>query len=86
MNTTGTMGIDSPSVIFGKTERAEDKLEVQYRLLYRTLNDTPDHGYRIVLNTSENKDWNTTVGFLRIQRINSTNTQYLATTEINIIV
>lgn len=86
MNTTGTLGVDSPSVIFGKTERAEDKLEIEYRLWYRMLNDTPTHGYKIVLNTSGNQDASTTVGFIRIQRIKSTSTQSLTTTEINIIV
>jgi len=86
MNMTGILGVDSPSVIFGKTERAEGKLEIQYRLWYRALNDTPTHGYKIVLNTSGNQDINTTVGFIRIQRIKSTSTQSLTTTEINIIV
>jgi hypothetical protein len=86
MNTTGTLGVDSPSVIFGKTVAADDKLEIQYRLWYRALNDTPTHGYKIVLNTSGNQDASTTVGFIRIQRIKSTSTQSLTTTEINIIV
>jgi hypothetical protein len=86
MNSTGTIGVDSPSVIFGKTERVENKLDVQYRLWYRRLNDTSTHGYKIILNTSENTEKNTTRGFLRIQRISSTNTPYLTTTEINIIV
>ena len=86
MNMTGTLGVDSPSIIFGKTERAEDKLDVQYRLWYRSLNDTPTHGYKIVLKTSNNQDKNSTVGFIRIQRIKSTSSQSLTTTEINIIV
>lgn len=86
MNYTGIMGVDSPSVIFGKTERVENKLEVQYRLWYRELNDTPTHGYKIIMNTSGNTEKNSTFGFLRIQRIKSTTTPYLTTTEINIIV
>ncbi|MDI6826127.1 MAG: hypothetical protein QMD36_02950 [Candidatus Aenigmarchaeota archaeon] len=85
-NTTGTLGVDSPSVIFGRTERVENKLKIEYRLWYRSLNDTPTHGYKIVLNTSDNTEKNTTFGFLRIQRINSTSTPALITTEINIIV
>jgi hypothetical protein len=85
-NMTGTLGVDSPSVIFGKTERVGNKLEVQYRLWYRTLKDTPTHGYKIVLNTSDNTEKNTTFGFLRIQRIKSTSAPTLTTTEINIIV
>jgi hypothetical protein len=86
MNATGTLGVDSPSVIFGMSKRAEDKLDVQYRLWYRILNDAPTHGYKIVLNTSGNQDKNSTAGFIRIQRIKSTSTQSLTTTEINIIV
>jgi hypothetical protein len=86
MNMSGIMGVDSTSVIFGKTERSGDELDIQYRLWYRRLNDTSTHGYKIILNTTENKDKNSTVGFIRIQRINSTSTQSLTTTEINIIV
>ena len=85
-NITGTLGLDSPSVIFGKTERSGDELEVEHRLWYRILKDNPTHGYKIVLNTTENKIMNTTVGFIKIQRIKSTSTQSLTTTEINIIV
>jgi hypothetical protein len=80
------LGLDSPSVIFGKTERSGDELEVEHRLWYRTLKDNPTHGYKIVLNTTDNKVMNTTVGFIKIQRIKSTSTQSLTTTEINIIV
>ena len=86
MNSTGIMGVDSSSVIFGKTEKVENKLEIQYRLWYRMLNDTPTHGYKIFLNTSGNTEKNTTFGFLRIQRINSTSTPSLTFTEINVIV
>jgi hypothetical protein len=85
-NTAATLGVDSPSVIFGKTKSDADKFEIQYRLWYRELNDSTTHGYKIVLNTSGNKEWNTNVGFIRIQRIRSTSTESLTTTEINIIV
>jgi hypothetical protein len=87
MNITGTLGLDSPSVILGKAERVGDNFEIQYRLWYRTLDDTNNNrGYKIVLNTSDNKEKNTNFGFIRIQRIKSTSTQSLTTTEINIIV
>ena len=91
MNETATLGVDPPSVIFGKAERTEESINVTYRLWYRELDDpSGDYAYRIVLNTSDNKEKSTTTGFLRIQRLGSRSTlidgKTLTITEINIIV
>ena len=85
-NETATLGVDTPSVIFGKAKRSGDKIDVQYRLWYRALNDTSGHLYKIVLNTSNDNSINTTTGFMRIQRIGSATAEPLTITKINIIV
>jgi len=84
----GTLGVDSPSVIFAKAEKDADEIEVQNRLWYRELEDQSGHGYRIILNTSNNEIVDTTTGFMRIQRLQSREilTESLTITEINIIV
>jgi len=89
INETATLGIDPPSVIFGKAEKSGDKIEVQYKLWYRALNDTSGNLYKIVLNTSDDETISTTTGAMRIQRLGSkkiTNGKTLTITEINIIV
>ena len=89
INETATLGIDPPSVIFGKATRSGDKIVVQHRLWYRALNDTSGDLYKIVLNTSDDNTISTTTGFMRIQRLGSkkiTNGKTLTITKINIIV
>jgi len=87
-NKTATLGLDSPSVIFAAANETQNKLEIRYRLWYRTLNDTNGHYYKIILNTSGNTEKTTTYGFMRIQRIGSREipSESLTITEINIIV
>ena len=89
-NKTATLGIDTPSVIFAKSERSGKNMNVWYRLWYRELvNPAGDQGYIIVLNTSDNTVKSTTTGFLRIRRLGSktiSGTKTLTITEINIIV
>ncbi len=84
-NETATLGIDSPSVIFGNATMMDDRIRISYRLWYRTLNDSLGHAYKIVLNTT-NDYQNTTTGFLRIQRLGSETIGDLTITKINIIV
>jgi len=87
MNKTATLGTDPPSVIFGKAERIGDKINIQYRLWYRTLNDTSGHLYKIVLNTSNDNTISTTTGFMRIQSLGAGDVagKPLTITKINII-
>jgi len=85
-NETATLGIDPPSVIFGKAERSGDKIIVQHRLWYRTLNDTSGNLYKIVLNTSNDNIVSTTTGSIKIQRLGSVTGESLKITKINIIV
>ena len=89
-NLTATLGIDPPSVIFARAQRAGDEINVWYKLWYRELEDQSDHVYRIVLNTTGNSEKSTTTGFLRIQWLNSTERQVagktLTITKINILV
>jgi len=89
INETATLGIDPPSVIFGKAQKSGDKIDIQYRLWYRILNDTYGNSYKIVLNTTNDEIKNTTTGSMRIRRLGSkkiTNGKTLTITEINIIV
>jgi type II secretory pathway pseudopilin PulG len=86
MNETATLGVDPPSVIFARAERKGDEIHIQYRLWYRTLNDTQGNLYKIVLNTSDDTPKSTTSGFLRIQNIGSERIESLTITKINIIV
>ncbi len=86
INETATLGVDPPSVIFGKAQRYGDKIDVQYRLWYRALNDTSGNLYKIVLNTSNDETIDTTTGFMRIQRLGSLTDESLTITKINIIV
>ena len=85
MNETATLGIDTPSVIFGNSIQSDDQIDIQYKLWYRTLIDTTGRGYKIVLNTSDNNEKSTTTGYLRIQRLGSGGTP-LTITQINIII
>lgn len=89
-NLTATLGIDPPSVISAKAERAGDEINVWYKIWYRQLDDQSGHGYRIVLNTTDNSKKSTTTGFLRIQWLKSRDVQVagktLTITEINILV
>ena len=89
-NETATLGIDPPSVIFARAERAGDEIDVWYKVWYRELDDQSGHGYKIVLNTTGNSEKSTTTGFLRLQWLKSRNVQVagkiLTITEINILV
>jgi len=87
-NETATLGIDPPSVIFANATRAGNEIDVRYKLWYRELEDKDGHGYKILLNTSDNSIKSTTTGFLRIQWLKSRNVpgQDLTITEINILV
>ena len=87
-NEMATLGVDPPSVIFGKAERSGDKILVQHRLWYRTLNDTSGNLYKILLNTSNDNIISTTTGSMRIQRLGSevVSGKSLTITKINIIV
>lgn len=88
INETATLGIDSPSVIFSKAEDLGDRINIQYKLWYRTLNDTSGNLYKIVLNTTDNSIQNTTTGSMRVQRLGSevVSGKPLTITKINIIV
>ena len=85
-NSTATLGVDTPSVIFGKANLTDDSILVQYRLWYRTLVDVDGNKFKIVLNTSENSILNSTLGFIRIQRLGTRTVGDLTLTEINVIV
>lgn len=90
-NDIATLGIDTPSVIFGKAEKAGNILNIQYKLWYRELDDpSGKHGYKIVLNTTSDAEESTATGFIRIQRLGSRSltvgSKTLTVTEINIII
>jgi len=85
-NSTATLGVDTPSVIFGKANLTDDSILVQYRLWYRTLVDVDGKKFKIVLNTSENSILNSTLGFVRVQRLGTRTVGDLTLTEINVIV
>ena len=85
-NSTATLGVDTPSVIFGKANLTDDSILVQYRLWYRTLVDVDGDKFKIVLNTSENSILNSTLGFVRVQRLGTRTVGDLTLTEINVIV
>ena len=85
-NSTATLGVDTPSVIFGKANLTDDSILVQYRLWYRTLVDVDGNKFKIVLNTSENSILNSTLGFVRVQRLGTRTIGDLTLTEINVIV
>ncbi|OGI14950.1 hypothetical protein A3K63_02900 [Candidatus Micrarchaeota archaeon RBG_16_49_10] len=88
--TTGVLGIDSPSVIFGRAEMQANEIDVKYLLWYRELDDQQGHVYKIVLNTTDNMKKVTTSGFLKIQRLGTDRTTVggneVMLTKINIIV
>jgi len=85
-NSTATLGVDTPSVIFGKANLTDDSILVQYRLWYRTLVDVDGNKFKIVLNTSGNSILNSTLGFIRVQRLGTRTVGDLTLTEINVIV
>ena len=85
MNETANLGLDTPSVIFGKATRTGDEIQIQYRLWYRKLVDPSGRGYEIVLNTTNNEKKSTDYGFLRIQRLGSSG-ELITTTEINVLI
>jgi hypothetical protein len=90
-NETAVLSIDYPSVIFGKSEMGEDQITVRYRLWYRELYDKQtDHGYKIILKTTDGQKKATTSGFVKIQRLGSQTVMQgakeMTYTNINIIV
>ena len=87
-NETASLGVDAPSVIFGNATRINDEIRIRYRLWYRTLEDSSNHAYKIVLNTSNDEYLNSTTGFLRIQRLGSEfiESKNLTITKINVII
>ena len=85
-NSTATLGVDTPSVIFGKANLTDDSILIQYRLWYRTLVDVDGNKFKIVLNTSENSILNSTLGFIRVQRLGTRTVGDLTLTEVNVIV
>jgi hypothetical protein len=85
MNETGAIGLDTPSVIFGKATSSGEDIEIKYRLWFRKLVDVTGRGYIIVLNTTDNTIKSTDSGYMKIQRITSSG-EPLTSTEINIVV
>jgi hypothetical protein len=82
----GILGIDSPSVIFGRAEMS-DNINIYYRLWYRELQDkNTDHKFQIQLKTSNDEVISTSGGFVKIQRRGSSTVGDLTVTEINIII
>ncbi len=86
-NGTATLGVDSYGVILGKAQRQNDYMTIEYKLWYRNLIDREKNQiYKIVLNTSNNQIKQTTIPYLKIQKLRSYTTQSLTITEINIII
>jgi len=87
INEIGILGVDKPSVIFAKATENANFLEIEYKLWYRTLNDTSlNKAYIIDLKTSDGQDQSTTSGYMRIRKLGSTELDNLITTEVNIII
>jgi hypothetical protein len=85
MNKTGTLGLDTSSVIFGKSTRVNEDMEIQYKLWYRKLVDSYGRGYIIVINTTDNNVKTTDTGHIKIQRLGSSGNP-VTSTQINILV
>jgi len=86
-NTSATLGIDKPGVIFGKSTLGDNKIIVYYRIWFRELEDkTTGNIYKISLTTSGDIEKESTQGFFRIQRLSSSQTGNLIKTQVNIIV
>jgi len=86
-NSTGTLGIDKPGVILGKSQMGGERIVIWYRLWFRELEDkTTGNIYKIDLSTSgASTSASSTSGFLRIHNVGSEGTS-LIKTKINIIV
>ncbi|MEM5799421.1 MAG: hypothetical protein QXZ43_02030 [Candidatus Aenigmatarchaeota archaeon] len=86
-NKDATLGVDNFGVIFGKAEKKEDYLTIEYKLWYRNLLDKEKNQiYRIDLKTTDNEIKSTTIPYLRIQKGRTYTTESLTITEINIII
>ena len=86
-NATATLGVDTPSVTFGRAISGGDILNVEYRLWYRSLTDhTTGRTFKININTTDNEIKEVNTGAIRIQRLGTKQIQDLTITEINIIV
>lgn len=86
-STLAILGIDKPSVIFGKAKREQDTINIWYRLWFRQLEDKSlGKRYKIALKTSDGQEKTTNKGFLRIQRLGSDQNGNLIITQVNIIV
>lgn len=66
-----TLGLDPPSVIFGRATQQEDTLTIEYRLWYRELDSSPTRGYKITLITEDGTEKTTTTGFIRVEAAGS---------------
>lgn len=87
LNETGTLGLDTPSVIFGKAEQDGNTIKIWYKLWYRELKDSSTNNlYKISLKTTDGTVKTTNTGFIRIQRLGTTTSEDLTITEINIII
>ncbi len=86
-NTGGvaSLGIDEPSVLFGKASDYGDGIDIEYKLWYRTLVDTTGRGYRIDLKTSDGTFKSSNTGYIRIRNLGSSGDP-ITVTEINIII
>ncbi|MBU5690117.1 MAG: hypothetical protein QXM68_02665 [Candidatus Aenigmatarchaeota archaeon] len=86
-NQTATLGTDPFGVIMAKAVKKRDFMEIQYKVWYRDLIDRSNgNKYRIKITTSGNQILESTTGYIRIQRGETTTSQSLTTTEIKIII
>jgi hypothetical protein len=84
-NYTAVLGIDKPGVIFAKSSIGDDKITVWYRLWFRELRDQLS-GKTYKISISGTNDRSSNQGFLRVQRVGSSEIGNLIRTEVNIIV
>ena len=86
-NKTATLGVDNFGVIQARSQRQRDYMKIDYSLWYRDLLDRQTNKlYRIKLSTSNDQPIQTTNGFIKIQRGQTTTTQGLTITEVKIII
>ena len=86
-NTSATLGIDKPGVIFGKSILGDKNIIINYRLWFRELEDKATGNiYKISITTSDDIEKESTQGFFRIQRLSSSQIGNLIKTQVNIIV
>jgi hypothetical protein len=87
VNSVATQGIDKPGVIFARSSLGDGEILVWYRLWFRELEDIQSgKSYKISIGGGPGDVKQSLHGFIRIQKVGTSETGGLIRTQLNIII